>query len=583
MITVKVTDHAGNVTEERLSREGIEPVPGEAAPTGADTTPPDVGFFGSAVKAVEEGATTGSYELHIAATDGSPSAPQSGVSKIEVRVDGTTLQSWEKYCPVGSCPLEVTWPYQPGNFPGEGHVLTVTIRDHAGNVTTRTIEPTEFPQALAAWSFDEGSGTVAHDVTGNGHDGTLSAKGVVWAEGKYGGALKFDGKEGCVTVPDSPALRLHEGFTLEAWIRPEGELVHLPALTKQAEGLPAYGLGVGMTTAGRAEGQIGTATRSHTDVASPSSVPANEWTHEAITFDGTNLRLYLNGTLVATQAAALPAAGVAGLLEIGCSASGHFLGRIDEVRIYNRALNGEEVIESMQPPPNVKAGNEMATVEETEALMTGTVNPMGVKTAVSFEYGTTKAYGSIWPPSPALNEHWLTGHGTSEVEQAIDELQPATTYHYRVVATSANGRTAGPDQTFTTSPAQPQARTAVTPNAIGAGQIGMNWSGSSSTFTDEEAQKRVLQSGARIFRSVIYYGKPGHIVEGVDERVRDRNWDDQLFTFMAQHGIKVLPDVSGVPGVGIPNNEMPPWTSGEYSQVWENGLKFLVERYGPEG
>lgn len=146
-ITVKVTDHAGNVTEEEVSIEGIEEIR-EAAPTGPDTTAPTITFLGSAVEAVETGATSGKYELRMLARDGSPTAPQSGVSKIEVAVDGTTVQSWEKYCPVGSCRLKIQWPYTPASFTGTGHVLTVTVRDHAGNVTTRTIRPDTVPPVV---------------------------------------------------------------------------------------------------------------------------------------------------------------------------------------------------------------------------------------------------------------------------------------------------------------------------------------------------------------------------------------------------------------------------------------------------
>ena len=149
-ITVKVTDHAGNATEDEVTIEGIEVVPREAAPTGSDTTPPTITLAGSAQKAVWQGAASGKYELRMFATDGSPALPQSGVAKIEVAVDGTTLQSWEKYCPIGSCRLMVSWPYQPGNFAGTHHYVTVTARDHAGNVRTKKIEWDPTPPVVSA-------------------------------------------------------------------------------------------------------------------------------------------------------------------------------------------------------------------------------------------------------------------------------------------------------------------------------------------------------------------------------------------------------------------------------------------------
>src|SRR5271156_7025701 len=73
---------------------------------------------------------------------------------------------------------------------------------------------------VAAYSFDAGEGSTAEDVTGDGHEGTI--EGATWTNGRYGGALSFDGSGECVTVPASPALELREELTVEAWIRPEG-------------------------------------------------------------------------------------------------------------------------------------------------------------------------------------------------------------------------------------------------------------------------------------------------------------------------------------------------------------------------
>src|SRR4051812_41245702 len=70
---------------------------------------------------------------------------------------------------------------------------------------------------IAAYSFDEGEGEVAHDAAGE-HDGTIEGPG--WSKGKFGQALEFDGEAGdLVTVPNAEDLQLEE-FTVEAWVRP---------------------------------------------------------------------------------------------------------------------------------------------------------------------------------------------------------------------------------------------------------------------------------------------------------------------------------------------------------------------------
>ena len=54
------------------------------------------------------------------------------------------------------------------------------------------------------WGFDEGSGSVAHDTSGNGHDGTFEGN-PQWVAGYFGGALEFDG-DSRVEVPDPAAF-----------------------------------------------------------------------------------------------------------------------------------------------------------------------------------------------------------------------------------------------------------------------------------------------------------------------------------------------------------------------------------------
>ena len=58
------------------------------------------------------------------------------------------------------------------------------------------------PALIGYWSFDEASGTTAVDLSENGYDGTLNG-GVTWTDGKYGGALHFDGSGGYVGTGQS--------------------------------------------------------------------------------------------------------------------------------------------------------------------------------------------------------------------------------------------------------------------------------------------------------------------------------------------------------------------------------------------
>ena len=68
------------------------------------------------------------------------------------------------------------------------------------------------------WKFDEGSGTVAYDSSGNGNNGNLT-NGPTWTTGKIGGALSFDGENDYVDVPSIQSVN-GGGVTFAVWIKP---------------------------------------------------------------------------------------------------------------------------------------------------------------------------------------------------------------------------------------------------------------------------------------------------------------------------------------------------------------------------
>lgn len=88
-----------------------------------------------------------------------------------------------------------------------------------------------------------------------------------------------------------------------------------------------------------------------------------------------------------------------------------------------------------------------SAVTETGATLKGQVNPHGYATTYQFEYGLTTAYGSVAPASP---ESAGSGKVNVAFSKPISGLKANTTYHYRVSATNAYGKSVGTDQTFTT-------------------------------------------------------------------------------------------------------------------------------------
>ena len=85
---------------------------------------------------------------------------------------------------------------------------------------------------------------------------------------------------------------------------------------------------------------------------SPSALPANTWSHLAFTYDGSFMRLYVNGVEVTNQPLTGSAVVSTGALKIGGNAiwGEWFAGLIDEVRLYNRALTPTQLQTDMNSP-----------------------------------------------------------------------------------------------------------------------------------------------------------------------------------------------------------------------------------------
>src|SRR5207344_402279 len=82
----------------------------------------------------------------------------------------------------------------------------------------------------------------------------------------------------------------------------------------------------------------------------PSALPTGTWSYLTATYDGSTVRLYVNGTQVSSLAATGPITTSTGALRIGGNVvwgGEWFNGWIDEIRIYNRALNASEITNDM--------------------------------------------------------------------------------------------------------------------------------------------------------------------------------------------------------------------------------------------
>jgi len=117
-----------------------------------------------------------------------------------------------------------------------------------------------------------------------------------------------------------------------------------------------------------------------------------------------------------------------------------------------------------RPAPSVSTAS-AGSVTQTSARLTGRVNPEGQATSYVFEYGTSSAYGSQTSTADAGS-----GTATLSVSATIGALAPGTTYHYRLVATNADGTSYGHDVAFKTASVPAGVTIAASPGTITFGQ-----------------------------------------------------------------------------------------------------------------
>ncbi len=230
------------------------------------------------------------------------------------------------------------------------HVITVPASPQSYTATF-TVTQNLLPSGLVAgYRFNEGAGTTTADLSGNAITGTLR-NGPTWTTGQYGGGLNFAGTS-YVDLGSPAFLQLTGSMTLTAWIRistnpgDDGAIVaKLGAAGWQLKTTPDTGqrtLGI----------QISSSTGSTIQRYGSTVLSAATWYHVAGVYDAAarTLSVYLNGVLDnGALSGTVPASQYNDTLNVnigqrtGNPGVFNFLGVIDEVHVFNRALSAAEI------------------------------------------------------------------------------------------------------------------------------------------------------------------------------------------------------------------------------------------------
>jgi len=224
---------------------------------------------------------------------------------------------------------------------------------------------------VAAYSFDEGSGTAVSDSSGKENNGIITGAG--WStDGRFGKALSFDGLDDWVTVNHTASLDLFGGRTLEAWVYPtEWSLDYGPWATvimKEDDQENAhYFLYANSDQFTPSTGDYSGDEGSFMELYGIQTLPLNSWTHLAGTYDGGMFRLFINGEEVNNAEYTDDSAISTGPLRIGGNSAWggeYFEGLIDDIRVYNRALSAVEIQADMNTAVELYPADRLTIVIE---------------------------------------------------------------------------------------------------------------------------------------------------------------------------------------------------------------------------
>ncbi len=252
----------------------------------------------------------------------------------------------------------------PGSETSTGEEWTCTVTpddgEEEGPPGTASVTIAD-PCLVASYDFDEGSGSVAFDGSGNGLDGSIV--GAVWTTGISGGALDFTDGSSWVDLGNDALFDIEDELCIEAWVwvsstTADHQVVlgkwfdsgamhrtYLMELAPNGEDLQMP-IGGGISPDGVPGPPYITA----------DPVPWGDWVHVVSTYDGSRVRIYIDGVL-STSFAALasgpipvtPASVFIGAHDASGDRNG-FNGVIDEVRLYCRTLSSGEVADHAGVP-----------------------------------------------------------------------------------------------------------------------------------------------------------------------------------------------------------------------------------------
>ena len=225
---------------------------------------------------------------------------------------------------------------------------------------------------VGLWTFESGKGQKVIDISDNGFDGKIVGKAKWIPEGRFGGALSFDGKSSYVEIPKQKAFDLTE-FTIELWFWAES----IDGTRAVFAGGESFDTDKAQYVCEIIDGENPNKIQlwyeadddADTYVGSKTEIKTKQWYFFAVSRDKSgNIKIYINGKLETQRQQPIPPANINHPITIGCRTNSpntyqdFFHGKIDEVRISNLPRGENEIMNAFKKGFPVSPQEKMTTV-----------------------------------------------------------------------------------------------------------------------------------------------------------------------------------------------------------------------------
>lgn len=203
---------------------------------------------------------------------------------------------------------------------------------------------------IGAWIFEEGSGKVVKDISGNGNDMTIADGAPKWVDGKMGKAMQFDGVADFLAAPDSPSFDSINGaaVSIVCWVNGTDFAAAARHVLRKVHDTAQASVYILRCQNNVLTLYLGTDANANATGTGATQLKTGEWIHLAMVYDGVEVRGYVNGELDAT----IPVTGkvVTSDQELRIARgdpAGYFTGIIDEVGLFRASLTQDQIKEIM--------------------------------------------------------------------------------------------------------------------------------------------------------------------------------------------------------------------------------------------